>query len=134
MGRAIGRGGERATVMELLRTILIWLLTGGFLFSISYLIDRYLRGKHASAPNTTKKSIIVSVITSVVALLVLFLLRMVVLSIFPVEDDDKGLPSFVPRNTIAIAVYFITPVVIAIVSYLLVFLGVRKLFVDSRNQ
>ena len=112
--------------MELLRTILIWLLTGGFLFSISYLIDRYLRRKHASASNTTKKSIIVSVITSVVTLLVLFLLRIAVLSIFPVEDDDKGLPSFVPRNTITIAAYYIISIGIVTISYLLIVLCVRK--------
>lgn len=134
MGGTIGGDGEGGVVMELLRTILIWVLTGGFLFSISYLIDIYLRRKHESARNNTKKSIIVGVVSSVVTLLVLFLLRMTVLSTFPVEDDDKGLPSYVPRSTIAIAAYFITPVVILIVSYLLIFLGVRKLCQSSKNS
>lgn len=126
MGGAIGWDGEGGVVMELLRTILIWVLTGGFLFSISYLIDRYLRRKHELTRNNTKKSIIVGVGVTVVTLLVLLLMRVIVLSYFPVEDDDKGLASYVPRNTLAIAAYFITPVVIAIVSYLLIFLGVRK--------
>ncbi len=134
MGGAIGGDGERGVVMELLRTILIWVLTGGFLFSISYLIDIYLRRKHESARNNTKKSIIVGVGVTVVTLLVLLLMRVIVLSYFPVEDDDKGLPSYVPRNTIAIAAYFITPIVIVIVSYLLIFFGVRRLLQILKNQ
>lgn len=127
MGGAIAGDSEGGVVMELLRTILIWVLAGGFLFSISYLIDIYQRRKHGPRPSDTKKSIIVGVVSAVITLLVLAMFRITVQSMFPMNDNDpKGLPEFVPRNTIGIMAYFIIPIVIAITSYILILLGVRK--------